>query len=48
LNLTGVAAMAMDQDYQRHLETWLGFTRLIKWALAGIVIVLVGMALFLL
>jgi hypothetical protein len=40
--------MAMDQEYQRHLETWVGFTRLIKWALAGIVIILVAMALTLL
>jgi hypothetical protein len=44
----GAAAMAMDQDYQRHLETWIGFTRLVKWGLAVIVIVLIGMALFLL
>jgi hypothetical protein len=40
--------MAMDQEYQRHLDTWLGFTRLIKWALALIVITLIGMAYFLL
>lgn len=36
--------MAMDQELQRHLETWQGFTRLLKWSIAGIVIVLLVLA----
>ena len=37
-----------DPEYERHLETWLGFGRLLRWAIAIIVIVLVLMAYFLL
>jgi hypothetical protein len=44
----GIAMMAMDEELARHRETWLGFTRLMKWTIAGIIIVLLGMALFLL
>jgi hypothetical protein len=37
--------MAVDQDYERHVETWRGFTRLVQWTLAGAIIVLVMLAL---
>ena len=37
-----------DPEFERHRRTWLGFTRLIKYAIAIIVIILVGMAIFLL
>jgi aa3 type cytochrome c oxidase subunit IV len=40
--------MAMDQELQRHREMWLGFTRLLKWSIALIVITLLLMAIFLL
>ncbi len=40
--------MAMDQELQRHRETWLGFAKLMRWSVAGIVIVLLLMAFFLL
>jgi hypothetical protein len=40
--------MAMDQELQRHKEVWIGFTRLLKWAIAAIVIILLLMAFFLL
>lgn len=40
--------MATDQEVLRHEETWHGFTRLIKWAIAVAVVMLGGMALFLL
>jgi hypothetical protein len=43
-----VSAMTMDQDYQRHYQMWLGFTRLLRWAIALIIITLSGMAYFLL
>ena len=40
--------MAMDQEYQRHLQMWHGFARLMRWALGLVILVLVGMAIFLL
>jgi hypothetical protein len=40
--------MAVDQELQRHKEMWLGFTRLMKWAIAAIVVTLLLMAFFLL
>jgi hypothetical protein len=40
--------MAMDQDLQRHREMWLGFTRMMKWGIALVVIVLLLLAAFLL
>ncbi len=35
---------AIDPELERHRQTWIGFTRLIKYALAAIVIILVGLA----
>ncbi len=40
--------MAMDQELQRHVETWHGFTNFMKWGLGLVVLILVGMAFFLL
>jgi hypothetical protein len=40
--------MATDLELERHRETWLGFARLMRWAVGLVVVVLVGMALFLL
>lgn len=40
--------MSLDQELMRHRDTWLGFARLMRWSVASIVVVLVGMALFLL
>jgi hypothetical protein len=40
--------MSTEQEFERHHETWLGFARLMRWTVALIIIVLVGMALFLL
>jgi Bacterial aa3 type cytochrome c oxidase subunit IV len=37
----------VDPEYRRHYQTWIGFTRLMKYGLAVIVIILVGMAIFL-
>jgi len=39
---------AIDPELERHRRTWIGFTRLIKYAIAVIVFILVGMAIFLL
>ena len=38
----------IDPELERHRQTWIGFTRFIRYALALIIIVLVGMAIFLL
>jgi hypothetical protein len=39
---------AIDPELERHRQTWVGFTRLIKYAIAIILIILIGMAIFLL
>jgi aa3 type cytochrome c oxidase subunit IV len=38
---------AIDPELERHRRTWIGFTRLIKYAIAVLVIILIGMAIFL-
>ena len=38
----------IDPELERHRETWIGFTRFIRYALAVIILVLIGMAIFLL
>ena len=38
--------MAVDLELNRHRDTWLGFARLMRWALALTVIVLIGLAAF--
>jgi hypothetical protein len=43
-----MATTTMDPEFERHRQTWIGFTRLIKAALVAIVVILVGMAIFLL
>jgi Bacterial aa3 type cytochrome c oxidase subunit IV len=40
--------MAMDQELERHLETWHGFTRVLRWSVIGIVLLLIILALWLL
>jgi len=37
----------IDPELERHRQTWIAFTRLIKYSLALILIILVGMAIFL-
>jgi hypothetical protein len=37
---------AIDPELERHRRAWLGFTRLIKYSLAAIVIILIGLAIF--
>jgi aa3 type cytochrome c oxidase subunit IV len=38
----------VDPEFQQHYRTWIGFIRLIKFGLGAIVIILIGMAIFLL
>jgi len=33
--------MAVDQELERHRQTWIGFTRLMKWSIASIILALV-------
>jgi hypothetical protein len=34
----------VDPEFERHRRAWIGFTRLIRYALATIIIVLIGLA----
>jgi hypothetical protein len=43
-----MAATTMDPLLAEHYRTWLGFTRLIRYVLAALVILLILMAIFLL
>jgi hypothetical protein len=38
----------VDPQFQQHYRTWIGFTRLIKFGIAAMVVLLIGMAIFLL
>jgi Bacterial aa3 type cytochrome c oxidase subunit IV len=38
----------VDPGFEQHRQTWLSFTRLLRYALATIIIILIGMAIFLL
>jgi Bacterial aa3 type cytochrome c oxidase subunit IV len=33
--------MAVDQELERHQRTWIAFTRLMKWSIAVIILVVV-------
>ncbi|MFL5267976.1 MAG: aa3-type cytochrome c oxidase subunit IV [Stellaceae bacterium] len=36
----------VDPELERHRQTWLSFTRLMKYSIAIIVLILIGLALF--
>ena len=38
---------AIDPELERHRRTWIGFTRLMKYVIAIVVLILIGMAIFL-
>ena len=40
--------MAVDLELERHRGTWLGFARLMRWVVSLVIIILGGMAIFLL
>lgn len=40
--------MAIDQELERHRDTWLSFARLMRWSVLAIVVILLLMAFFLL
>jgi len=33
--------MAVDHELESHRQTWIAFTRLLKWSIAGIIVSLV-------
>jgi hypothetical protein len=39
---------AVDPEFQRHYRTWIGFTHFMRIGLIAVIIILIGMALFLL
>jgi hypothetical protein len=43
-----MAATTIDPLFAEHYRTWLGFTRLIKFGLVTVIIILIFMAIFLL
>lgn len=38
---------AIDPEFERHRRSWIGFTKFIKISVVVIVLILVGMAIFL-
>jgi hypothetical protein len=37
--------MIADQEFERHHQMWINFTRLMKWSIAGIIVALVALRL---
>jgi hypothetical protein len=40
--------MTFDAEIQRHRQNWIGFTRFVKYGTGAVIVVLIGMAIFLL
>jgi hypothetical protein len=36
----------VDPNFEQHRQTWLGFTRVVRYAMAVIVLILIGLAIF--
>lgn len=36
----------VDPNFEQHRRTWIGFTRVLRYALAVIILILVGLAIF--
>jgi Bacterial aa3 type cytochrome c oxidase subunit IV len=36
----------VDPNFEQHRQTWMAFTRLVRWALAVIILILIGLAIF--
>lgn len=37
---------AVDPNFEQHRRTWIGFTRVLRYALAVIILILIGLAIF--
>jgi hypothetical protein len=40
------AMATVDPNFEQHRQTWIGFTRLIRYALSVIILILIGLAVF--
>ena len=36
----------VDPNFEQHRQTWIGFTRVARYAMAVIVLILIGLAIF--
>jgi hypothetical protein len=36
----------VDPNFEQHRQTWIGFTRVVRYAMAVIVLILIGLAIF--
>ena len=36
----------VDPNFEQHRQTWIGFTRVVRYAMAVIVLILIGLAMF--
>ena len=36
----------VDPNFEQHQRTWIGFTRVVRYAMAVIILILIGLAIF--
>jgi hypothetical protein len=36
----------VDPNFEQHRQTWIGFTRVVRYAMVVIVLILIGLAIF--
>jgi hypothetical protein len=36
----------VDPNFEQHRQTWIGFTRVVRYAMIAIVLILMGLAIF--
>ena len=36
----------VDPNFDQHRQTWIGFTRVVRYAMAVIILILIGLAIF--
>ncbi len=36
----------IDPNFEQHRRTWIGFTRVVRYAMAVIILILIGLAIF--
>ena len=36
----------VDPNFEQHRRTWIGFTRVVRYAMAAIILILIGLAVF--
>jgi hypothetical protein len=36
----------IDPNFEQHRQTWIGFTQVVRYAMAVIVLILIGLAIF--